>query len=227
MSCRLWLIPYDILGPIARVGPNHLVTSDHRVLLHITNPRSGWKRSEWYRAFSFDPTGDSVLSETNDKKHGYLRARMATGYAGKENPDIENRIDARVADTIDLIQRKYLSTPGNIRVMDFCSLSAYFTQDVISDIAFGEPFGCMVQDADVYGFMRTFEDSGRFLQVSALFPSLMRVLEKDWVRRLFRAPRPTDKTGLGRVMRLGEEIVSKRFQSEKPDQMDMLGAPII
>ena len=59
---------------------------------------------------------------------------MAFSYSGKENPDLEERIDARVMDMINLIQRKYISTPDNLRVLDFCNLASYFALDVISDM---------------------------------------------------------------------------------------------
>ncbi len=221
--CVLLFVGLTILGPVARIGPNCLVTSDHNVLLQVTSARSAWTRSAWYRAARFDATVDSALSERNDKKHTYLRSLVASGYAGKESPDLEDRMNARVTDMIDLIQRKYLSTPGNVRVMDFCNLASFFTLDAISDIAFGEPFGCLLQDTDIYGYMTSFQDSGRFLAVAALYPWIFTLLETGWVRNLLRAPSPQDKIGLGRVVGLAQEVVMKRFKSDKPEQMDMLG----
>jgi hypothetical protein len=194
-------------------------------MLQVSSVRSAWTRSDWFRAWRFDGTVDGLLSERNDKKHNYLRSRMAFGYSGKENPDLEERIDARVADMINLIQRKYLSTPDNLRVLDFCNLASHFTLDVISDIAFGEPFGCLIHDSDVHRYNTTFEESGQFLLICSVYPEIMGVLEKEWAKKLLGAPSPKDKTGLGKMVGLAREIVAKRFNSENPEQMDMLGRP--
>lgn len=165
----------------------------------------------------------TMVSETNDKKHNHLRSQMAFGYSGKENPDLEERIDTRVMDMINLIQRKYISSADNLRVLDFCNLAQYFTLDVISDIAFGEPFGCLMQDTDVHGYATTFEDSGKYILIVSLFPGIARLLERKWVKDLLGAPSAKDKSGLGKLFGLSREIVSKRLRSEKPEQLDMLG----
>jgi hypothetical protein len=148
---------------------------------------------------------------------------MASGYAGKENPDLEDRINARIADMINLVERKHIPTSDTLQVMDFCKLASYFTLDVISVIAFGEPFGCLIRDADVYGYMKTFEDSGRVIQGGTIFPELLAALEKDWAKVLPGMPNLKDTVSLGRVVALAQQIVAKRFMCEKPEQMDVLG----
>jgi len=66
-------------GPLVRVGPNELITSDPDVLRKILSIRSAYRRSNWYDALRIDPTHNNVLSERNDEKHNALRAKMAAG----------------------------------------------------------------------------------------------------------------------------------------------------
>jgi hypothetical protein len=46
------------------------------------------------------------------------------GYAGKENPDLEDRINARIADMVNLVERKHIPTSDTLQVMDFCKLAS-------------------------------------------------------------------------------------------------------
>jgi hypothetical protein len=69
----------DLLGSIARVGSNTLVTSDPNLLRKILSVRTQYKRSDWYDGMRFDPSRDNVLSQRDDEKHNVLRAKMAAG----------------------------------------------------------------------------------------------------------------------------------------------------
>lgn len=67
-------------GPIARVGPNDLVTSSPDLLAHMSAVRSPYTRSEWfYRATRSRPDKDHVFSELDEKRHAKLRQRMGAG----------------------------------------------------------------------------------------------------------------------------------------------------
>lgn len=81
---------------------------------------------------------------------------------------------------------------------DFGRKAQFFTLDVISDLAFGEPFGFVASDSDMYEYIKTTEVN---------LPVFMGMTVVPWVIRLFRYPLlrlmlPTEKDplGFGKVM---------------------------
>lgn len=66
-------------GPIARIAPNVLITSDPDVWIHVNN-KPGYKRSEWYyTACRIEYRRDNVFTQTDNKKHEARRKQMAPG----------------------------------------------------------------------------------------------------------------------------------------------------
>lgn len=82
--------------------------------------------------------------------------------------------------------------------MDFARKAQYLTLDTISTIAFGRTFGFMDRDGDLFDYIKTTEESLPLMQMIALLPWLIGVLQSP----LFKAVRPsaTDAVGLGKVM---------------------------
>jgi hypothetical protein len=68
-----------LLGPLARIGPNLLVTDDVDLLRRMSGARSPYSRAEWYDGMRLDPRVNNVISERNDKNHNALRAKLASG----------------------------------------------------------------------------------------------------------------------------------------------------
>ena len=211
-------------GPLARVGPNHLVTSDPDLIRRMTAPRSPYRRSQWATAFQFKPGVDNVLSERNEERHDVLRKKMAAGYAGKENPRSESEIDERIRDLINLIERKYICTdrePG--RQMDFAQKAQFMTLDVISGLAFDQPIGSLVSDEDKFDYIKTIDEA---LPVMVTMTELMEVhsfLVKSSLINLL-APSAKDKMGLGKVIGIAKDKVAERFGVDKKVKQDMLGS---
>jgi hypothetical protein len=67
------------VGPLARIGPNLLVTNDADLLRLMSSARSTYSRAPWYDGMRLDPRVNNVISERNDKRHNALRAKMASG----------------------------------------------------------------------------------------------------------------------------------------------------
>lgn len=100
---------------------------------------------------------------------------------------------------MDLISREYISTGTSLRKLDFARLAQYFTLDVISDIAFGTPFGDLRKNEDVHGYIEAMEGSLPTIIVLSNIPSLNRVMRLPVIAHLL-APNVNDKKGLGRIM---------------------------
>lgn len=209
-------------GPLVRIGPNHLLTSDPDIIRRMQAPRSPYRRSIWYSTFRFKPRADSVISVLAEDRHDELRKKMAAGYSGKEVPCMEDRIDNQIQTWIDVIKEKYISTSQETRPMDLGRAVQYFTLDIISDIAFSHPFGDITEDTDKFSYIKTTEDAIGPMTLLSIFPHVHRWIERSRLMDLL-APKAKDKTGLGPIVGLIEGIVSKRFDSPKEDRnQDML-----
>lgn len=66
-------------GPVARVSPDMVLTSDPELVKRALNVRSSYTRSDWYGVMRFDPGKDNVISQRDDVLHNNLRAKMAAG----------------------------------------------------------------------------------------------------------------------------------------------------
>lgn len=66
-------------GPIARIGPNSLITSHPDVWTHI-HLKPGYKRSDWfYQAARWEYQKDTVFSQTDNGLHDLRRKQLAPG----------------------------------------------------------------------------------------------------------------------------------------------------
>ena len=211
-------------GSLARIGPNLLTTSDPELVRRMNAPRSPYCRGRWFEAMRFKPGMDNVLSARQEEKHEGLRKKMAAGYAGKENPHMENDIDERVRDLISLIERKYICTEKEPGIqMDFARTMQFFTLDVITALSFGQPFGDLIDDEDKFDYHKSMVQSLPRLMAMTELLGLRSFLEKSALANLI-GPSAKDKIGFGRVIAIGKEKVGERFGDGKTVKQDMLGS---
>ncbi|RYP26778.1 hypothetical protein DL767_007910 [Monosporascus sp. MG133] len=210
-------------GPLVRVGPNELSTDDPDVLRRIAGVRSPYARDPWYLAARFDPYHDNVFTILDADAHDRFKARIAGAYGGRETPALEPGVDDQVRALLDLLRRRYLSTPGEPRLVEFAELTSFFTMDTITRSAFGKEFGYLRTDSDVYGFLAGVRETWPGLAVALDLPWIRKVLFSRLYLRLF-GPKVTDTSGLGKLMGVAEEVVAKRFSPDAKQEKDMLGA---
>ncbi|KAF2871828.1 cytochrome P450 [Massariosphaeria phaeospora] len=214
-------------GPLARIGPNDLITSDPSLIRRMSSARSPYTRSNWYEAMGLDPYVDSLLSEMSVAVHDARRAKMAAAYSGKENACLEADVDGCVGNFVALVRDKYLSTGTGTgdkgQLMDFGRKAQYFTLDVITKVAFGEEFGCLSEDRDVHEYIRTTEEMLPWLTFFAVVPLANAVLNRSWVKRAL-GPKPEDRHGMGKLMGVANRVIGERFGPDKITRRDMLGA---
>jgi hypothetical protein len=67
------------IGPLARIGPNHLLLSDPESIRRILAARSSYTRGPWYDALRIDPHRANLITERDERKHRVLRHQMAAG----------------------------------------------------------------------------------------------------------------------------------------------------
>ncbi|KAF2115707.1 pisatin demethylase [Lophiotrema nucula] len=213
-------------GPIARVAPNHLLTSSPELWAHINAVRSPYTRAEWYyHAARFEPGKDNVFTECDNEKHDARRKKMVAGYAGKENPTLEPSIDTHVKELVELIRNKYAAAAASNEVskpMDLASKMAYLTLDVISDVGLGKAFGDLKTDSDVNDYLLASATGLRIANLSF-------GLGISWLRAVpilgpAISPSEKDATGFGRMMAEARKIVQDRMVKSTDERSDMLAS---
>ncbi|KAI0123532.1 cytochrome P450 [Xylariales sp. AK1849] len=210
-------------GGLARIGPNDLITNDPEIVRRMNGARSPYKRSSWYQGLRTNPYHDSLFSMTNTDAHDKLKAQMSYGYGGKENPTIEDGIDEQLINMVGLIRRKYVTTDKSFKPLDMATIANYFTLDAITRIAYGKEFGYLETDTDVYSYIQTVETNVPLLVLFAEIPLLRRLFYSPFALR-FIGPKPTDKEGVGKMLGVAHEVVSRRFGSDAEEKLDMLGS---
>ncbi|KAI6784042.1 uncharacterized protein J7T54_004588 [Emericellopsis cladophorae] len=209
-------------GPLARIAPNHVVCGDPREVRRLWAVRSQFDRAPWYKGFRLDPPNDCTLSMCDADIHTALRAKLAPGYGGKDIVGLHEHIDEGIARFVKLLEDKYLSTPDQVVSVDFSRKVQYMTLDIISKIAFGEAFGFMDNDADFFRYIKTTEDTIPMMQMFALVPWLVDILQGPLGKSMM--PTERDAFGLGPIMATAKRVVAERFGEKKVDKPDMLGS---
>lgn len=186
-------------GSLVRTGPNYIVTDDPEVLRKINAIRSRYVRHWTFKGGKFHPRLDSMLNMTDNRAHDTIKAKAASGYSRVVNLDIETGIDAQVVRMLSLIQRKFLSTGDTTNPVDLAPLSRYFTLDVITRLAYGKEFGHLDDGTDIYGYVSQVDMAFKLVSMTRAVPFLLHVLYWQPILNLI-GPKPTDKTGLGKIM---------------------------
>lgn len=94
--------------------------------------------------------------------------------------------------------------------MDLGVKAQYFTLDVISDLAWGEPMGFLAQDRDVFNYLKVTTMSIPAMMVLSTYPGLVSLLQTPLLRPLL--PRETDTNGFGALI----GWVCQVFPSQRP-----------
>lgn len=75
-------------GRLVRVGPNYLLTDDPETLRQISAARSQYNRDEWWGSLNLTPGSDNLATILEAGPHDKVKAKMAAGYAGRDNMDM-------------------------------------------------------------------------------------------------------------------------------------------
>lgn len=190
-------------GPLIRIGPNQIITSDPDFLRKSGAVRGKYNRSPWYIAFRWQAYVDTTFTLLDHTAHDKRKSQIATAYniSGREVDLIEPSIDEQILLMLDLVRKRYLPTSENPRppLLDFSELSSYLTMDVITRAAFGQEFGHIKDDSDVTGFLDQLRNAWPMISLVNEWPALRNVLYSKIYLSLF-GPKTTDKKGMGKLM---------------------------
>nr|POE74395.1 cytochrome p450 monooxygenase [Quercus suber] len=176
-------------GDFARIGPNLLITSNPDMLRHMAAPRSTWTRSHWYSFFRFESETNNVFSTRDEKEHSYLRSKLGPAYSGRAVNNLESSIEYQIRNLLRYVE-KY-ATVAHKR-MDMVHMAHYFTLDVLSQIAFGDAFGFLEADADLYDYTKTGAQFYPILELVINHQAIYSIISLPWVLG-FLAPKDSDQ----------------------------------
>jgi len=83
--------------------------------------------------------------------------------------------------------------------MDLARKAQFFTLDVITKIAFGEAFGDLEHDEDVYNYIQSTEEMLDVIIFLGTIPAFNWLVSFDWVAKM-AFPSGEEATGVGRLI---------------------------
>ncbi|KFA48553.1 hypothetical protein S40293_00417, partial [Stachybotrys chartarum IBT 40293] len=216
----------DEYGPLVRIGPNELLSTDPDVVRHMAAVRGTYTKGAFYTSGKITPGVDNVVSQRDEVKHKAMRAKMASGFSGKENEGFgfEAGLNRQLLNFLGLIDRKYISTEHDTRPVDFAEKTQFFALDAIGDISFGKPFGYLAEDEDLYDYNKINASSLPIMNIVSVLPWLINLIH-TWPLRTVM-PSQGDQVGFGRLMSFAAEIVDKRLHPLATPAQDMMQAHI-
>ncbi|KAI1076269.1 cytochrome P450 [Whalleya microplaca] len=176
-------LPFEVLdlhkhyGEVVRIAPDELSFANPQAWTDIMGHRARGlpefeKSDNFYRPLSSTPR--DIISAQREE-HGLLRRQLAHGFSEKslrgQEPIIKHYIDL-------LIRRLQDGCGAGEKALNLVAWYNYTTFDIIGDLAFGEPFGCL-DSSDYHPWVRMiFEVArvGTLLQTANFFPFLKKIL---------------------------------------------------
>jgi len=68
-------------GPLVRIGPNAVLTTDFRHCQKMEAPKSAYRKGPWYGTFRFQKGVDHSFSLMDEDKHAALKTKIGPGYS--------------------------------------------------------------------------------------------------------------------------------------------------
>lgn len=202
-------------GPLVRVGPNEVLFGDADSYRAISAVRSDFTKGPWYELAKVVPDTHSLFSMRDDEARKELKAKLSPGvhpiptekqrtsanhwqYAGRDNGGFEAGIDMIVNQFIHLVESKYISTADDFRPMEFAHKSQYFALDVVSELSFGQALGFVARDEDLWGYVKTNDETFPVFAVMLNMPYIGMLLQYWPLSKLL--PFSNEKYGFGKLM---------------------------
>ncbi|CAN8104814.1 unnamed protein product [Discula destructiva] len=178
-------LPFDVLpmferyGPVVRIAPNELAYAYADAWKEIVghNPK-GEENSKFTPFYRPDANMPQDLISADRELHGKLRRQLAHGFSDRSMREQEPLIKGY----IDMLMSGLRNHCENGKeALDMCMWYNFTTFDVIGDLAFGEPFGCLEKSARHPWIENMFHVSelGTFMQCATHYPSIKNLILRN------------------------------------------------
>ncbi|KAI1652281.1 cytochrome P450 monooxygenase [Daldinia loculata] len=204
-------------GDVVRTGPKSVSLLNHDAWRQVYGHRKAGQPENPKEPSFFQAISHSVVA-ADSENHTRIRRVLAGGFSAQSMIKQESLIGGYIDLFFERLREHHLSG----KPIDVVKWFNYLTFDVIGDLAFGEPFGCL-------------ENSNYHTWVAMVFEQFKEIQMLAQLRRAYptlnAAISPILQTFAAKKIRAHDELVEikvdKRLalQSERPDFMDAMTAP--
>ena len=85
--------------------------------------------------------------------------------------------------------------------------------DIISEIAFGKPFGFVETNSDVGGLVKSFHDGIPLFNFLARIYPFTRWIKETWIGEKYLVAKPEDNYGIGILMKFRDQLITQRIRN--------------
>ncbi|KAK4153255.1 putative cytochrome P450 E-class, group I [Chaetomidium leptoderma] len=210
-------------GPLVRVTPNVMVFSDAQTFRHICSVKANYTKGLWFEFARWDLERYSCIAMRDNESRKERKIKLLPAWAGPGLSIMEGRVDSQVHEFLSLIERKYISTAGECKPMEFGHRAQFYTLDVVTSATFGKPFGFLKKDGDVNKYLEITESMMPMFGILGALPQLVYVMH-TWPFN-YLMPGEGDKFGFGRLMKFAsDEVNGRREPGDTNSEYDLIGA---
>ncbi|KAK4182202.1 cytochrome P450 [Podospora australis] len=210
-------------GPVVRVTPNTVVVSDPQTLRYFCSLKANYTKGLWAEFTRWDLKRYSCIAMRDNESRRERKKKLLPAWSGQGLNVMEDRVDARIRDFLDLVERKYISTPAVFRPMEFGHRAQFFTLDVVTAVTFGKPWGFLEKDGDVNKYLEITEVMTPMFALLGALPWLVHSMHTWPLTKLM--PGAGDQVGFGCLIKLASDEVQKRLQpDDKSSEFDLINA---
>ncbi|EEY23928.1 benzoate 4-monooxygenase cytochrome P450 [Verticillium alfalfae VaMs.102] len=223
-------------GPLVRIGPNAVLTTDYRHCQKMEAHKSPYRKGPWYGTFRFQKGVDHSFAMLDEARHTALRTKVGHGYSGTmlvvrralrakadNNGDQEQAIDRQLERFFRIIDGQYITTPSDHKPLDLSVITQFLALDIVGDMTFGKPFGFLDKGEDIYDWIKWNEGFFPIASTAATLPFLASLVQKWPFSEAL--PKPTDKdvcqTNSPR-RRAAQDTLDERFEPGAQPRNDMI-----
>ncbi|KAF2742544.1 cytochrome P450 [Sporormia fimetaria CBS 119925] len=203
-----------------RVGPNQLLFSSSAALKDIYwNPKTNTKTS-YYSSGALGPT--SLFGVLPSDDHRALRKALSN--APWTIGQLMNTWEARFGDLVTLFIQKMHDHAAAQRTVNLGEKCSEFAVDIMTMIAFGEPWGCVERQDEYRGIIRNFRKDLDFVGLTMTWEFLRdRILHSNLLAPLisrFALPNEKTQAGMGFLIREADRQVTAREKQNKEKEFE-------
>ncbi|KAF3343083.1 Protein BOI2 [Verticillium dahliae VDG2] len=205
-------------GPLVRIGPNVVLTTDYRHCQKMEAHKSPYRKGPWYGTFRFQKGVDHSFAMLDEARHTALRTKVGPGYSGTIL--VEQAIDRQLERFFRIIDEQYITTPCDHKPLDLSVITQFLALDIVGDMTFGKPFGFLDKGEDIYDWIKWNEGFFPIASTAATLPFLASLVQKWPFSEAL--PKPTDKEGLGCFIKAAQDTLDERFEPGAQPRHDMI-----
>ncbi|KAI4121446.1 MAG: hypothetical protein LQ338_006353 [Usnochroma carphineum] len=148
---------HEEYGDIIRLAPDEVSFANKEAWDDIYTFRRGHKRALRDKVFATAPNDevDNLITTTDPKFHMRVRGLLSNSFTENslrtQHPLIQHHANTLVLKLRELAAKGDARSGALVNITDWVN---FFTMDVIGDLAFGEPFGC-IERGEYHTWVRT------------------------------------------------------------------------